>query len=167
MVCPKVSLDKDVSARWPTHKIVFEKRSKVLSMRERLGDVPSSEIWRQVVDGLGDAAQTVFCRECMWKMVKDIRPPRVFTPKLSALVDNPLYSQVWEDADLSKRDRSLITVAALVALGHSDELPAHLRRAISNGVTRTELAAAITHLAFYAGFPAAITASVIANEALG
>jgi 4-carboxymuconolactone decarboxylase len=92
---------------------------------------------------------------------------RVFTPKLSALVDSPLYSQVWEDADLSKRDRSLITVAALVALGHSDELPAHLRRAISNGVTRTELAAAITHLAFYAGFPAAITASVIANEALG
>src|ERR1700722_19249837 len=64
---------------------------------------------------------------------------RVFTPKLSALVDSPLYSQVWEDADLSKRDRSLITVAALVALGHSDELPAHLRRAISNGVTRTEL----------------------------
>jgi 4-carboxymuconolactone decarboxylase len=92
---------------------------------------------------------------------------RVFTPKLSALVDSPLYSQVWEDADLSKRDRSLITVAALLALGHSDELPAHLHRAISNGVTRTELAAAITHLAFYTGFPAAITASVIANETLG
>jgi 4-carboxymuconolactone decarboxylase len=92
---------------------------------------------------------------------------RRFTPKLSALVDSPLYSEVWEDADLSKRDRSLITVAALVALGHSDELPAHLRRAIANGVTKTELAALITHLAFYAGFPAAITASVIANDTLG
>jgi 4-carboxymuconolactone decarboxylase len=92
---------------------------------------------------------------------------RVFTPKLSALVDSPLYSEVWEDANLSKRDRSLITVAALLALKCSDELPAHLHRAISNGVTRAELAAAITHLAFYAGFPAAITASVIANETLG
>jgi len=81
-------------------------------------------------------------------------------------VDSPLYSEVWEDADLSKRDRSLITVATLVALGHTDELPAHLNRAIANGVTRTELAAAITHLAFYAGFPAAITASVIANKTL-
>jgi 4-carboxymuconolactone decarboxylase len=69
---------------------------------------------------------------------------RVFTPKLSALVDSPLYSEVWEDADLSKRDCSLITVATLVALGHTDELPAHLNRAIANGVTRTELAAAIT-----------------------
>jgi alkylhydroperoxidase/carboxymuconolactone decarboxylase family protein YurZ len=54
---------------------------------------------------------------------------RAFTPKLSALTEDPLYSQVWEDADLSKRDRSLITVAALVALGRADELPAHLRRA--------------------------------------
>ncbi len=91
---------------------------------------------------------------------------RAFTPKLSALTDSPLYSQVWEDADLSKRDRSLITVAALVAMGKTDELPAHLHRAIENGVTRTELAAAITHLAFYAGFPAAITASAIAGATL-
>jgi 4-carboxymuconolactone decarboxylase len=88
---------------------------------------------------------------------------RAFTPKLSALTEDPLYSQVWEDADLSKRDRSLITVAALVALGRADELPAHLRRATENGLTKTELAAAITHLAFYAGFPAAISASAIAT----
>jgi 4-carboxymuconolactone decarboxylase len=46
-------------------------------------------------------------------------------------------------------------------------LPAHLHRAIANGVTKTELAAAITHLAFYAGFPAAISASAIANKTLG
>jgi 4-carboxymuconolactone decarboxylase len=92
---------------------------------------------------------------------------RAFTPKLSALTESPLYDRVWEDTDLSKRDRSLITVAALVAMGRSDELPAHLHRAIENGVTKTELAAAITHLAFYAGFPAAITASAIASTALG
>ena len=60
---------------------------------------------------------------------------RPFTPKLSALSESPLYEKVWEDADLSKRDRSLITVAALVCLGRMDELPAHLHRAIGNGVT--------------------------------
>ena len=91
---------------------------------------------------------------------------RAFTPKLSALVEDPLFSKIWEDSDLSKRDRSLVTVAALVALGKSEELPAHLHRAVSNGVTRTELSGLITHLAFYAGFPAAITASAIAHGAL-
>lgn len=74
--------------------------------------------------------------------------------------------QGWEDSDLSKRDRSLITVAALVCLRRMDEFPAHLHRAIGNGVTETELAAAITHLAFYAGFPAAISASAVANGTL-
>jgi 4-carboxymuconolactone decarboxylase len=83
------------------------------------------------------------------------------------LVDSPLYDSVWEDPDLSKRDRSLVTVAPLVATAHFEELPAHLRRAVENGVTRTELGALITHLAFYAGFPAAVTASAIANATLG
>lgn len=88
---------------------------------------------------------------------------RAFTPKLSQFVDTTLYPAIWSDPALSPRDRSLITVAALIAGGHAEELPAHLRRAVSNGVTREELSAAITHLAFYAGFPAAITASAIAN----
>ena len=92
---------------------------------------------------------------------------RAFTPKLTGLVEAPLYSQVWADSDLSKRDRSLATVAVLIATGHAEELPAHLRRAIENSVTRTELSGLITHLAFYAGFPAAITASAIANATLG
>jgi 4-carboxymuconolactone decarboxylase len=91
---------------------------------------------------------------------------RPFTPKLAELVAHPLYSQVWSDPDLSPRDRSLITVAALVTLGLVDELPVHLRRGIANGLTRTELAAAITHLGFYAGFPAALRASAHAAAAL-
>jgi 4-carboxymuconolactone decarboxylase len=91
---------------------------------------------------------------------------RAFTPKLSEFVDNVLYPQIWGDADLSPRDRSLVTVAALVALGKTDELPAHLRRAIANGVTSVELSGLITHLAFYAGFPAAISASAVANATL-
>jgi 4-carboxymuconolactone decarboxylase len=73
---------------------------------------------------------------------------------------------VWTDPDLAPRDRSLVTIAALVALGHADELSAHVKRGIANGLTATELSAAITHLAFYAGFPAAITASAHVNAAL-
>jgi 4-carboxymuconolactone decarboxylase len=88
---------------------------------------------------------------------------RAFTPGLSDLVASPLYDRVWEDPDLSKRDRSLVTVAVLIAMGRREELPAHLRRAEEHGVTRAELSALITHLAFYAGFPAAITASPIAD----
>jgi 4-carboxymuconolactone decarboxylase len=90
---------------------------------------------------------------------------RHFTPKLSDLVEQPLYSKVWTDPDLSPRDRSLVTIACLIAMNHANELPAHLRRGIANGLTKTELSAAITHLAFYAGFPAAITASACANAA--
>jgi len=92
---------------------------------------------------------------------------RAFTPKLSAFVDDTLYPCVWSDPTLSLRDRSLVTVAALIAGGHLDELPSHLRRAVTNGVTHEELSAAITHLAFYAGFPAAISASAAAQATLG
>jgi len=92
---------------------------------------------------------------------------RAFTPKLTALVEAPLYADVWADPALSRRDRSLITVAALIVGGHANELPAHLKRATENGVTPPELSALITHLAFYAGFPAAITASAIARATLG
>ncbi len=92
---------------------------------------------------------------------------RAFTPKLSAFVDDTLYPKVWSDPALSPRDRSLVTVAALIAGGHFDELPAHLRRAVDNGVTHAELSAAITHLGFYAGLPAAISASATAQATLG
>jgi len=92
---------------------------------------------------------------------------RAFTPKLAEFVDAVLFPEVWGDAALSPRDRSLVTVAALIAGGHADELPAHLRRAVANGLTHAELSAAITHLAFYAGFPAAISASAAAQATLG
>jgi 4-carboxymuconolactone decarboxylase len=91
---------------------------------------------------------------------------RAFTPQLAKLIENPLYSDVWTDPALSPRDRSIATVAALIALYRPEELPAHLRRARENGVTRDELAALITHMAFYAGFPAAVSASAIAARTL-
>jgi 4-carboxymuconolactone decarboxylase len=75
-----------------------------------------------------------------------------------ALTDDVLFGDVWERAGLSKRDRSLVTMAALVALNRSEQMPFHLRRALENGVTEEELIEAITHLAFYAGWPNAMTA---------
>ena len=87
-----------------------------------------------------------------------------FAPKLVELTDDVLFGDVWERPGLSKRDRSLITVAALVALNRTEQLPGHLRRGIDNGLTEDELIEAITHLAFYAGWPTAMTAIVIAKN---
>jgi 4-carboxymuconolactone decarboxylase len=75
-----------------------------------------------------------------------------------------LFGDVWKRAGLSPRDRSLITVASLVSLYRINELPFHLKRAMENGVTREELIEAITHLAFYAGWPVANTALPIAKR---
>src|SRR5436305_4321033 len=85
-------------------------------------------------------------------------------PALGDLTDNVLFGEVWERPGLSKRDRSLITVATLVAGYRTNELPFHLKRALENGVTRAELAEVLTHLAFYAGWPAANTAVTIARQ---
>ena len=85
-------------------------------------------------------------------------------PALADITDNVLFGEVWERSGLSARDRSLITVASLVSLYRTNELPFHLKRALENGVTRDELAEAITHLAFYAGWPPASTAVAIARR---
>src|SRR3954470_23485078 len=87
-----------------------------------------------------------------------------FAPKLVELTDGVLFDDVWERPELSKRDRSLITVAALVALNRPDQLRFHLGRAIENGVKQQELVEAITHLAFYAGWPSGIGAMMVAKE---
>ena len=87
-----------------------------------------------------------------------------FAPKLVELTDDVLFGDVWERPGLSKRDRSLITVATLVALNRNEQLPGHLRRAIDNGVTQDELIEAITHLAFYSGWPTAMSAIVTAKN---
>jgi 4-carboxymuconolactone decarboxylase len=91
---------------------------------------------------------------------------RQFTPELMELVGDPLYSAVWADKRLSPRDRSIATLAALTVLYRPEELPAHLRLGIDNGLTVDEISALITHVSFYGGFPAAISASRIAAETL-
>ncbi len=79
-------------------------------------------------------------------------------PALADYSDQVLFGDVWKRPGLSPRDRSLITVASLIALYRTNELPGHLKRAIANGVTRDEIIEAIIHLAFYAGWPTANTA---------
>jgi 4-carboxymuconolactone decarboxylase len=90
-------------------------------------------------------------------------PLAELAPKFMELSTDVLFGDVWERPGLSKRDRSLITVAALVSLYRSNELPFHLKRAIENGLSKEEVVEAITHLAFYAGWPCAVTALTLAK----
>ena len=87
-----------------------------------------------------------------------------FAPKLLDLTEKVLFGDVWERPGLSKRDRSLITVATLVALNRTEQLRGHLVRAQSNGVTQDELVELITHLAFYSGWPTAMSAAKLAKD---
>ena len=86
-------------------------------------------------------------------------------PRLTEISNNVLFDDVWR-RPLSPRDRSLITVASLIALYRSNELKFHLGKALENGVTRDEIIEMITHLAFYSGWPTASTALGIAREVL-
>ena len=85
-------------------------------------------------------------------------------PRLAEITDSVLFDDVWRRPGLSQRDRSLVTVASLVSLYRTNELPFHLSRALENGVTRDEIIETITHLAFYSGWPTAGTAIGIARQ---
>jgi len=85
-------------------------------------------------------------------------------PKLAELTDGLLFGDIWERPQLGKRDRSLITCAALVALGATEQMAFHFPRAVENGVTREELIELVTHLAFYAGWPKAMSAVARVKE---
>jgi 4-carboxymuconolactone decarboxylase len=87
-----------------------------------------------------------------------------FAPRLADLTDRVLFGDVWERPELSKRDRSLATVAALIALHRPEQLRFHLGRALENGLKKEELIEVITHLAFYSGWPNAMSAIMVAKE---
>lgn len=86
-------------------------------------------------------------------------------PALAEYTDQVLFGDVWQRPGLSPRDRSLATVACLVALYRINELPFHLKKALENGLSRDELIELITHLAFYSGWPTASSALPIARGA--
>ena len=90
-----------------------------------------------------------------------------FAPKLVSLTDDVLFGDVWERDELPKRDRSLITVASLITSGSVEQLVGHLRLAKQNGLTEIELKEAIIHLAFYAGWPKAMSAIQVAKRVFG
>jgi len=95
---------------------------------------------------------------------KPRNPYADIAPALGEYTDKVLFGDLWKRTGLAPRDRSLVTVATLVALYRTNELPFHLAKALENGVTRDELIEVITHLAFYAGWPAANTAVTIARK---
>lgn len=79
-------------------------------------------------------------------------------PTLAAITDQVLFGTIWQRTELNKRERSLITVAALIALGRHQQLPWHLDFARQHDISNSELAEVMTHLAFYCGWPAAVSA---------
>ena len=103
-------------------------------------------------------------------MPSDTEPSRAqqlmgdIAPKLAELTDEVLFGDVWARPGLSPRDRSLATISALIAMARPEQLRSHIRLGLQNGVTAEEIAEIITHLAFYAGWPTAITAVGIARE---
>lgn len=86
------------------------------------------------------------------------------SPGLVQYTTDVLFRDLWLRPDLAPRDRSLATVAALIAAGQSAQIPYHLNRAMDNGLTQTEAGEVITHLAFYAGWPNAFSAVAVAKE---
>ncbi len=99
-------------------------------------------------------------------MTSESRGPafREMNPHFAKITDDVVFGDVWERPGLSKRDRSMIVVAALTVLYRTDQLRGHIRRALTNGVTKDEIVEAIEHLAFYAGWPVAANAYQVARE---
>ena len=89
---------------------------------------------------------------------------RATVPKLIDLTEKVLFGDVWERKELSKRDRSLIVCAALVAMNRTEQLKGHAARALDNGVTREELSELVTHLAFYGGWPVAMSVAGVIRD---
>lgn len=85
-------------------------------------------------------------------------------PKLREVANSLIYGDIWERPQLSKRDRSMVTMAAVMAMKGQDEIGAHVSRALDNGVTREEISELITHITFYIGWPAGVNAARRAQE---
>jgi 4-carboxymuconolactone decarboxylase len=89
---------------------------------------------------------------------------RDIAPKLADLTRDVVFGDIWERPQLKKCDRSLVTISGLIAMNRLEQLPGHLGRALANGVTKDEIIEVITHLAFYSGWPNAMSALGIARK---
>jgi 4-carboxymuconolactone decarboxylase len=88
-------------------------------------------------------------------------------PKFAQLTNDVVFDDLWRRPDLSPRDRSLVTLAALAAMGDDDQLDGYLRRGVETGLTRVQIIEALTHLGFYAGWPKATSAIAAVTKSLG
>ena len=86
-----------------------------------------------------------------------------YRPKLAELTETVLFGDIWARSELSPRERSLITLSALTAQGKTEQLPWHIAFGYQNGLSREEIVELFTHLAFYAGWPAAASALTCLN----
>lgn len=86
---------------------------------------------------------------------KPLEDLKAVAPEFVKLTQELLFGDIWNRPELSQRDKSLITVTCLVALNRIEQVEFHLKKAFENGITKEELVAAITHIAFYAGWPTA------------
>ena len=86
-----------------------------------------------------------------------------YAPKLAELTETVLFGDIWARSELSPRERSLITLSALTAQGKTEQLPWHIAFGYQNGLSREEIVELFTHLAFYAGWPAAASALTCLN----
>ena len=91
-------------------------------------------------------------------------PYNELMPRLGELTRELVYADIWERPGLSKRNRSLITIAMLTAMYRTNQIRSHMRRALANGVTKDEIGEVLMHMAFYAGWPCAVNAFEVAKE---
>ncbi len=142
-------------AGWPNAISAVAEAKQVFDARE-IGPVADSNAPRIALEAAAEAARA------------DAVNARVAqtAPTLAELTNHVLFGDLWRRPDLSPRDRSLVTMAALIAIGQPEQLPFHANRAIDNGLTPQEAAAALAHVAFYAGWPRAMSAVPVLQRVL-
>lgn len=87
-----------------------------------------------------------------------------FAPRYAQYSEEVLFGDLWDNEDLSLRDRSLITISSIISLGNFSQLPFHLKLGLKNGLEQKEIIEAITHICFYSGWPKGDMALTIAKE---
>lgn len=98
---------------------------------------------------------------------KAMNDMEALAPEFAKLTKEFLFGDIWERPGLSQRDKSLITVTCLVSLNRIEQVEFHLKKALENGLSKEELVAAITHIAFYAGWPTAASGFAHLKNVLG
>lgn len=132
---------------WPNAMSAVAETKKVFEERE-IGAVVNSDAAQIELEAAAEAARATTVNT-------NVAPT---APALADLTNRVLFGDLWQRPDLSARDRSLVTMAALVAIGQPEQLPFHANRAMDNGLTRAEASEVVTHVAFYAGWPRAMSA---------